>query len=100
MDLSMFPCDNPTFADPYTEESIYNFPVIYKDTEQYYRNEFPNFPEEFYPILALRASGMKWGTFKKLLRQSRKDEEKILRKKSKQIPFTIRNCKPGEKFMI
>ncbi len=100
MDLSLFPIGDVKFADPYTEESIYNFPVIYKDTEQYYRDNYSGFPEEFYPILALRASGMKWQTYKKLLRQERKLEEKIQRKKSKQIPVTIRRCKEGEKFTI
>ena len=100
MDLNNFPIDKPEFADPLVTESIYNFPIIYENTEQYYRDHYPNFPEEFYPILAMRASGMSWQTYKKLLRQEKKTQEKIERKKKKHIPVTIRSCRPDEKFMI
>ena len=90
MDLSLIPMTPDEFASPWVETDIYKFPIIYKGTERWLRDEFPNFPEEFYPILAMRNTGMSWQTYKKLLRQEKKMEEKIQRKKSKQIPFTIR----------
>lgn len=90
MDLSLIPMTPDKFADKDEYIDIYNFPIIYKGTEQWIRDEYPNFPEEFYPILAMRNSGMTWQTYKKLLRQEKKIQEKIERKKKKQIPFTIR----------
>jgi hypothetical protein len=90
MDLSLIPMTHDKFADRWVETDIYNFPIIYEGTERWIRDEYPNFPEEFYPILAMRNAGMSWQTYKKLLRQEKKIQEKIERKKKKQIPFTIR----------
>ena len=92
MDLSLIPMTPDEFASPWVETDIYNFPIVYRGTERWLRDEFPNFPEEFYPILAMRNAGMSWQTYKKLLRQEKKLEEKIQRKKSKQIPCTIRTA--------
>ena len=90
MDLSLIPMTPDKFASPWVDTDIYNFPIVYRGTERWIQDEFPNFPEEFYPILAMRNAGMSWQTYKKLLRQEKKLEEKIQRKKSKHIPFTIR----------
>ena len=86
MDLSLIPMTPDKFADPWHETDIYNFPIPYAGTERWLRDTYPNFPEEFYPILAMRNAGMSWQTYKKLLRQ----EKKIDRKKKIQIPITIR----------
>lgn len=89
---------NDTFgkSDDYQFDSIHNFPIVYIGTEQWIRETYPNFPEEFYPILALRNQGMKYATFKKQLRQQRQADEKLQRKKNKHIPCTIRVCTPNE----
>ena len=75
-------------GDKYEYEDIYNFPLSWggfglTDTERYLRDKFNGFPDEYYPLLALRASGMKWATYKKMVRQDRKIEEKIRRRTSK-----------------
>jgi len=90
MDLSLIPMTPDIFADPWHETDIYNFPIPYIATERWIRDTYPNFPDEFYGIMALRNSGMSWQTYKKKLRQQKKIEEKIDKKKKKQIPFTIR----------
>ena len=90
MDLSKIPITPDKFADQYYERDIYDFPIPYEGSERWLRDVYPKFPEEFYPILAMRNAGMSWQTYKKLLRQEKKIQEKIERKKKKQIPFTIR----------
>ena len=93
MDLSLIPMTPDKFGDPWHDTDIYNFPIIYKGTERWIRDEYPGFPEEFYPILAMRNSGMKWATYKKLLRQSKKQEEKVNKRRSKIIQTTISSGK-------
>ena len=90
MDLSKIPMTSDKFADPWVETDIYNFPIIYEGTERWIRDEYPNFPDEFYPILAMRNTGMSWQTYKKLLRQEKKIQEKIDKKKKRCITTTIR----------
>lgn len=90
MDLSLIPITPDEFASEWHDMDIYNFPIIYEGTERWLRDMYPNFPDEFYPILAMRNAGMTWQTYKKLLRQEKKIQEKIERKKKKQVPFTIR----------
>jgi len=96
MDLSRLPIDKPELGEKWVERDIYDFPIIYEGTEQWIRDTYPNFPEEYYPILAMRNYGMSWQTYKKLLRQERKKKEKIERKRKKQIPVVIRTCQQGE----
>ena len=96
MDLSRLPIDKPELGDEWVERDIHDFlPAIVGD-ERWIRETYPGFPEEYYPILAMRNMGMTWQTYKKLLRQERKKKEKIEKKRKKQIPVTIRTCQQGE----
>lgn len=90
MDLSLIPMTPDKFADPWRETDIYNFPIPYAGTEKWIRQTYPNFPDEFYGIIAMRNYGMSWQTYKKKLRQEKKLQEKIERKNKKKIPFTIK----------
>lgn len=98
MELEGLPLDLDKFGEHWIDEDVYSFPIVYKGTERWIRDTYPNFPEEFYPILAMRNSGMKWATYKKLLRQDKKTQEKATARAKKNKNQTI--IRTGENVTI
>ena len=95
---NQLPIHNDKFAEHWVDEDIYNFPIVYTGTERWIRDTYPNFPEEFYSILAMRNSGMKWATYKKLLRQEKKTQDKATARAKKNKNQTI--IRTGENVTI